>query len=295
MKSHMIRILIGTLGGVACLSAQATEPTTVAHWTFGANGLNDITGNNTIELENHGVTFTNGAAFFDGGSYLVTKDAIELGAATKSFTIECWVKFDAMDYLGYIFAPEDASQKGAFVVYQNPVSTIPHLFGQLRVVAPSTWQQESDSIASAGISYPHHIAYVVDAAKSGVNQAKLYLDGVQIENSGLKSSGDFSGGFGSRKLYIGIHGNDGSPNNGFKGRIDDIRITYDKQFFLGRHISRNFCRRHFSRRKRFKRMPPLERSGGHCIFRKTKVCAQKQACTQKNLIHSLLNTNPIIS
>ena len=225
MKTHMICILAGTLAGVVGLSAQASEPTTVAHWAFGANGLTDITGNNTIELENHGVTFTNGAAFFDGGSYLVTKDAIELGAATKSFTIECWVKFDAMDYLGYIFAPEDASQKGAFVVYQNPVSTIPHLFGQLRVVAPSTWQQESDSIASAGTSYPHHIAYVVDAAKSGVNQAKLYLDGVQIENSGLKSSGDFSGGFGSRKLYIGIHGNNGSPNNGFKGRIDDIRIT----------------------------------------------------------------------
>lgn len=227
MKTHMIRILIGTLAGVACLSAQATEPTTVAHWTFGANGLNDITGNNTIELENHGVTFTNGAAFFDGSSYLVTKNPVELGAATKSFTIECWVKFDAKDYLGYIFAPEDASQKGAFVVYQYVVNGDATLFGQLRVVAPGTWQQESHSIASVSTSYPHHIAYVVDAAQSGVNQAKLYLDGVQIGNSGLTTAGEFSSGFGSRKLYIGAEYSvsKGVTTNFFKGRIDDIRIT----------------------------------------------------------------------
>ena len=166
-----------------------------------------------------------GEEFRSKGSYLVTKTPVELGAATKSFTIECWVKFDAMDYLGYIFAPEDASQKGAFVVYQYVSYNHPYVYGQLRVVAPSTWQQESSDIYGMSTSCPHHIAYVVDAAKSGINQAKLYLDGVQIDNSGLNTSGDFSGGFGSRKLYIGIHGNGGSPENGFKGRIDDIRIT----------------------------------------------------------------------
>ena len=73
--------------------------------------------------------------------------------------------------------------------------------------------------------YPHHIAYVVDSSKSGTDQAKLYLDGTQLPNTSLNQSGDFSGGFGSRKLYFGALGNNGSPNNGFKGRIDDIRIT----------------------------------------------------------------------
>ena len=225
MKINLIHILAGTLAGVWGLTAQATAPSTVAHWTFGANGLTDITGNNVIELENHGVTFATGGAVFDGSSYLVTKNPVELGAETKSFTIECWVKFDAKDYLGYIFAPEDASQKGAFVVYQYIVNGDATFFGQLRVIAPGTWQQEADSIASVSTAYPHHIAYVVDAAKSGVDQAKLYLDGVQIVNTGHNKSGDFSSGFGSRKLYIGIHGNNGSPANGFKGRIDDIRIT----------------------------------------------------------------------
>jgi len=211
------------LAFLACLPAYSAD--TVAHWTFGAHGLTDITGNNAIELENHGVTFAGGGAVFDGSSYFVTKDPVELGAKSKAFTVECWVKFDAKDYLGYIFAPSDASEKGAFVVYQYVSYSHTYMFGQLRVVAPGTWQQESGDINDASTSYPHHIAYVVDGTKSGINQAKLYFDGVQIDNSTLKTSGDFSGGFGSRKLYIGINGNNGTPNNGFKGRIDDIRIT----------------------------------------------------------------------
>ena len=221
----MKKLLIISAVAIVMLVPVVSMAGTVAHWTFGANGLTDITGNNTITLENHGVTFSDGGAVFDGNSYLVTTAPVELGATTKAFTIECWVRFDAKDYLGYIFAPSDASEKGAFVVYQYVVSGDPTLFGQLRVVAPGTWQQEADSIASVSTEYPHHIAYVVDAAKSGVNQAKLYLDGEEIPNSGHNQFGDFSSGFGSRKLFIGIHGNNGSPDNGFKGRIDDIRIT----------------------------------------------------------------------
>ncbi len=197
-------------------------PQTVAHWTFGSNGLTDITGNNTITLENHGVTFSDGGAVFDGSSYFVTTAPVALGATTKAFTIECWVRFDANNNFGYIFAPSDASAKGAFVVYQNQGT----FYGQLRVVAPSTWQQEYTALSGTGYTtFPHHIAYVVDNSKSGADQAKLYLDGTPIPNSSLRQSGDFSTGFGSRELYIGIHGNNGSPNNGFRGRIDDIRIT----------------------------------------------------------------------
>ena len=216
----MKKLLIMTCAAVAVLGANAAE--TVAHWTFGANGLTDITGNNTITLENHGVTFSDGGAVFDGSSYLVTTTPIALGAKTKAFTIECWVRFDANNNFGYIFAPSDASEKGAFVVYQKDGT----LFGQFRVVAPSTWQQEYIALSGTGYTqYPHHIAYVVDNSKSRADQAKLYLDGVPITNSGLNQSGDFSAGFGSRELFIGSHGNNGSPNNGFKGRIDDIRIT----------------------------------------------------------------------
>ena len=194
---------IGVAAAVTLAASNlATAQQTVAHWTFGANGLTDITGNNTITLENHGATFSDGGAVFDGSSYLVTTAPVELGATSKAFTIECWVKFDAKDYLGYIFAPSDASEKGAFVVYQYVVSGEATFFGQLRVVAPSTWQQEADSIASLSTSYPHHIAYVVDGNKSGAGQAKLYLDGVQIaDNAGMSTSGNFSGGFGSRKLF----------------------------------------------------------------------------------------------
>ena len=219
-KKNTFAALAATLLAASTLSADTAQ--TVAHWTFGANGLTDITGNNTITLENHGVTFSDGGAVFDGSSYLVTTTPIELGATTKAFTIECWVRFDANDNFGYIFAPSDASQKGAFVVYQYQGNFL----GQLRVVSPSTWQQETTALTGTGyIMYPHHIAYVVDNSKSGENQAKLYLDGTEIPNSSLNRSADFSTGFGSRKLYIGSHGNNGSPNNGFKGQIDDIRIT----------------------------------------------------------------------
>lgn len=215
----MKKLLLIT-GAAAMFALTADAAQTVAHWTFGANGLTDITGNNTITLENHGVTLSDGGAVFDGSSYLVTTAPVELGATTKSFTLECWVRFDANNNLGYIFAPSDASEKGAFVVYQNQGK----FYGQFRVVAPSTWQQEYQDLTGS-TAYPHHIAYVVDALKSGADQAKLYFDGALVPNSSLKTSGDFSTGFGSRKLFIGMHGNNGSPNNGFKGRIDDIRIT----------------------------------------------------------------------
>ena len=215
-----------TIGAAAAVmlaaSNLATAQQTVAHWTFGANGLTDITGNNTIALENHGVTFTNGAALFDGNSYFVTAAPVTLGATTKAFTIECWVRFDANDNYGYIFAPSDATEKGAFILYQNDS----HIYAQLRVVASGAQQQEGKILTGTGyVSYPHHIAYVVDSSKSGTNQAKLYLDGTPIDNTSLNQSGDFSTGFGSRTLFIGAHGNGGSPNNGFKGLIDDIRIT----------------------------------------------------------------------
>ena len=219
-KQNTLVALAASLLAASTLFADNAQ--TVAHWTFGANGLTDITGNNTVTLENHGVTFTNSAAFFDGNSYFVTAAPVTLGATTKAFTIECWVTFDANDNYGYIFAPSDASEKGAFVVYQYQGNFL----GQLRVVSPSTWQQETTALTGTGYTmYPHHIAYVVDNSKSGADQAKLYLDGTPIPNSSLKTSGDFSTGFGSRKLYIGSHGNNGSPNNGFKGQIDDIRIT----------------------------------------------------------------------
>ncbi len=216
----MKRLLMICAAATAALTAHAAE--TVAHWTFGANGLTDITGNNEITLENHGVTFSDGGAVFDGSSYLATTAPVALGATSKAFTIECWVRFDANDNYGYLFAPSDASEKGAFVVYQNQGK----FYGQIRVVEPSTWQQEYTELSGTGYtSYPHHIAYVVDSSKSGANQAKLYLDGTPIPNSSLNQAGDFSSGFGSRKIFIGAHGNNGSPNNGFKGRIDDIRIT----------------------------------------------------------------------
>ena len=102
----MRKLLIMTCAAVAVLGVDAAE--TVAHWTFGANGLTDISGNSKITLENHGVTFANGAASFDGNAYFVTAAPVTLGAKTGAFTIECWVSFDAKDSLGYIFAPSDA-------------------------------------------------------------------------------------------------------------------------------------------------------------------------------------------
>ena len=224
----MKKLLIISAVAIVMLVPVVSMAGTIAHWTFGANGLTDITGNNAITLENHDVTFSNGGAVFDGSSYLVTTAPVELGATTKAFTIECWVKFDSKDYLGYIFSSEVASEKGALVVYQNAESSNNYLYGQLRIDAgttASTWQQERESIDSTSTSFPHHLAYVVDGKASGIDQAKLYLDGKQLPNPNLQNAGDFSGGFGNRKLYFGALGNNGSPKNGFKGRIDDIRIT----------------------------------------------------------------------
>ena len=223
----MKRLLIMTCTA-AMIAATSSASTTVAHWTFGAHGLTDITGNNTIELENHGVTFADGGAVFNGNSYLVTKDPVELGATTKAFTIECWVWFDGANNVGWIFSPSNTAEKGSFHIYQNVDKGGNNwLYAQLRTANSSdTYQQQQDGEKNKlTAAHPHHIAYVVDAAKSGVNRAKLYFDGVQLSNTALNTAGNFSSGFGSRNLYIGISGNNGSPNNGFKGRIDDIRIT----------------------------------------------------------------------
>ena len=163
MTGHALNFA-GLAAAATLAASNLVAAQTVAHWTFGANGLTDITGNNAITLENHGVTFSNGGAVFDGSSYLVTTAPVELGATSKAFTLECWVRFDANDNYGYIFAPSDASEKGAFVVYQYQGN----FHGQLRVVAPSTWQQETTALTGTGYTmYPHHIAYVVDGSKSG--------------------------------------------------------------------------------------------------------------------------------
>ena len=71
-------LMIGAVATVT-LAPAVLMAGTMAHWTFGANGLTDITGNNVITLENHGVTFS---GFID--DVRITEGALEPSAFMKA-------------------------------------------------------------------------------------------------------------------------------------------------------------------------------------------------------------------
>ena len=83
----------------------------------------------------------------------------------------------------------------------------------------------------------------------------------------------------------------GKPRIFQVNNFNNLRIAHDKQFLLGRHISRYLGRFHRNCRKRLEHTPPLERSCRHRILRKTKARKQKQASTQHQLIHPHLNVS----
>ncbi|MEZ6135354.1 MAG: LamG-like jellyroll fold domain-containing protein [Pirellulaceae bacterium] len=80
----------------------------------------------------------------------------------------------------------------------------------------STWTITSYNVTLAGAGW-HHVAYSFNDAG---NNAKLYLDGVEVASTSTFSSINYSLG---ANTFIGKHGNGGSTWD-FTGLIDDARI-----------------------------------------------------------------------
>ena len=86
--------LIGILAML--LAAGSAQAETIAYWPFGANGLNDVSGNG-YHLESDGehvVLDAENGVTLDGLQTLFSSvKAIDLGTA-EAVTLEFWVKFD---------------------------------------------------------------------------------------------------------------------------------------------------------------------------------------------------------
>lgn len=199
--------------------APAPQWKTLGHWVFGGGDLQSPS-TNVLALENHGVTFGADGAVFDGKSHLRTTKPLDL-SCMAAVTFSCRFRSADPHATGYILASDDSSKKGTFVVYQH----LDKFFGQFRIAdgtAPETWQQEFCALPMDGQF--HELKYAICYASTGAAQARLFLDGREVPNSGLTAAGDFKVRPPAHPLFIGAIGAKDGVEHGFKGVISELRI-----------------------------------------------------------------------
>ena len=173
--------LIGILAML--LAAGSAQAETIAYWPFGANGLNDVSGNG-YHLESDGehvVLDAENGVTLDGLQTLFSSvKAIDLGTA-EAVTLEFWVKFDreattAVSSPAIIF--ELSSDFGgydyAFLVDYNDFSGT--MLGAWKVYGG--YQMTTQTGDTTGDMEWHHVALVLNPKASGSACNTLYVDGV---------------------------------------------------------------------------------------------------------------------
>ena len=193
---------------------------TIAYWPFGTNGFHDVSGNGH-DLSPNGTLTTSDAGYvtLNGTSdYLTTASALDLSGET-AVTFECWTRSTGKkSSFGVLFsAPSPAgTSAGSFVLYYT--GRLQSQFGM-----GTSWQIDySASQTAMDDNAWHHIAYVIDRTQTGENATRLYLDGVQMQNSGGQTGAVPA--LLDDVLYIG-GGAGYTTSEYYTGYIDDVRIS----------------------------------------------------------------------
>ena len=219
--------LIGILAML--LAAGSAQAETIAYWPFGANGLNDVSGNG-YHLESDGehvVLDAENGVTLDGLQTLFSSvKAIDLGTA-EAVTLEFWVKFDreattavsspamifelSSDFNGYDYA---------FFVDCNDFSGT--MLGAWKVYGG--YQMTTQTGDTTGDMEWHHVALVLNPKASGNACNTLYVDGVAYAggtqyNTTPQPTVNWPK---NQKAYIGTRNN---SQYKFKGQIDDVKIS----------------------------------------------------------------------
>lgn len=213
-----------------------TRPTTVlppvvAYWPFETGReLEDASGNG-YSLTNSGVSFnaSSGSAVF-GGAHATFNTLKNLNLRWyDSLTLECFVKSAPAATIQMIMeiSTNAALTQGTSYLSANanpgPADSVfttaiyPYFGGK-------SYKYNQDlSVAGKALTDGkwHHLAFVIDSAKSGADRAKLYLDRAPQSASPANIS-DLAVNFFNATLYVGSRGN---SEYKFTGEMDDVRIS----------------------------------------------------------------------
>lgn len=155
--------------------------------------------------------FGGAAMYFDGtGDWIDTPDSADFALGNSDFTIDFWMKRDAINVLRYVFGQSNSSQSAA--------STSVVVYIQSNNIVNFTWSNGSSTFnlaSSATISDTnwHHIAIV-----RTTGYFYIYIDGAQ---SGSYNIGTAAINNSANKFAIGRFGEyTGTP---FAGYIDEFR------------------------------------------------------------------------
>ena len=223
------RIALGAVAALGIVTAGSAAET-LAHWSFGEHGLENLVEGSPIRLKNENVEIdSTGYAIFNGtNACLETEETLDLTAHGK-VTFECWLKILSTgyqkDFMPLLIHYPAENELGSSVVY----------FGKGEKSLRSQVRDGSDKWTYTVVQQPtplpcmdggwHHLALVIDLSKTWSEKARLYVDGVRQagRESNMRSSISTLGNY---RFLIG-GGGGYVPGCFFHGFVDDVRITAD--------------------------------------------------------------------
>ena len=149
--------------------------------------------------------------YFDGaGDYLVSNSATtDLYAfGTGDFTIEMWIRFNAVNTIQAVYDSRANSTQGAYqLIYLNSDATIRY------------YVSSADRITSSAIS--SGVWYHLAIARSGTS-TKMFIDGTQAGSTYTDSTSYLNG---SGRPWIGFNAFNSNPDQALNAYVDDLRVT----------------------------------------------------------------------
>ena len=218
-----VRITSGVLATNEFLnpSLRTEEPLTncvIAYWTFDTtNGFADATGHGNT-LTGGGVVFTNDAAVFGGASTVKTVNKLNL-AGYSAVTVEYFIRTVSTGV--QIMLEQSAiigSNPGGFYSDVNEFNA-GAVAGAFKTSNGNNI--EWSSVGTVNDGQWHHVAIIIDTAKSGTDRLQLYLDSVRQSKTGGYNSATATSLI-NDYLYIGSRN---TSSYKYVGQLDDIRIT----------------------------------------------------------------------
>jgi hypothetical protein len=217
-----LRITGRALNPVQFQKVPSTEllPELIAYWPFSPDAPTEDLSGNGHSLSNDGVTFSRGAAIFDGNfSDFSTAGTLNL-RPYSALTIEYFIRAleDDNTFTVIEHSPNYVNNRGGFTSNLNYLNA-----GQLQGGFSfyfATYNVDATSAGAVTDGAWHHVALVYDPDSDGADRVRLYFDGEkQLESV---YANDQALDFLNAKLYIGSRAN---SNNKFIGELDDVRIT----------------------------------------------------------------------
>lgn len=220
------RLVIVLVAGLLlpCISAQASDPNLIAHWTFdegtGTTAYDSVAGNHGIVNDaNWTDGQVNAALGFDGiNDYVDVSPATDLDfERTDAFTLSAW-------YKGGAGANTILSKMNAAASYRGYDMFIINGYASAHLV--SNWS--SNAIREDGTLYPvddgtwHHIVMTYDGSSSA-DGLKIYVDAME-ETTSIYRDSLSSTIQNSVSFKVAARSNGSGTTQHVNGAIDDVRI-----------------------------------------------------------------------